>query len=44
MNTFCRRCKQYIRHDDNFGYCVRYNTQARHDDTCKTIIPTVVRD
>ncbi len=43
-NRFCRKCRDYIAHDEYFGYCIRYNCQARHDDTCKTILPTVVED
>lgn len=38
MDRFCRKCKEYKAHDDNFGYCFRYNTQARHNDTCKIVL------
>ena len=34
---FCRKCKEYIAHDEYFGYCKRYKCQARHDDTCEII-------
>ena len=34
---FCRRCSRYIRYDYNFGYCMKYRNQARHDDTCEII-------
>ena len=34
---FCRKCKSYITHDEFFGYCVKYQCQARHDDTCEVI-------
>jgi hypothetical protein len=35
---FCRRCYDYIAHDEFFGYCIKYNTQARHNDTCKIVL------
>ena len=41
MDRFCRKCKSYIAHDENFGYCIRYKCQARQDDTCKIILEMV---
>lgn len=38
---FCRKCKSYIKHDEYFGYCIKYNCQARHDDTCSVILEMV---
>lgn len=43
-NRFCRRCWDWIRYDDNFGYCTRYKCQARHDESCKIIREMVVTD
>ena len=34
---FCRKCWDYIAHDEYFGYCVKYGCQARHDNTCSVI-------
>jgi len=39
---FCRKCNQYIAHDEYFGYCIKYNSQARHNDTCEVIIEAMV--
>ena len=36
-NRFCRNCWDWIRYDDNFGYCTKYKCQARHDESCKII-------
>lgn len=38
---FCRKCKSYVKHDEYFGYCIKYKCQARHDDTCTTILEVV---
>ena len=38
MEKLCRQCRDnWIRYDDNFGYCTHYKCQAKHDDSCKTI-------
>lgn len=33
-NKICRKCKEYIKHDEYFGYCKRYDCQARWNDNC----------
>ena len=33
----CYKCKAYLKHDANFGYCKKYQCQARSTDTCKVI-------
>lgn len=33
----CYRCKLYLKHDSNFGYCKKYKCQARAMDDCKVI-------
>ena len=33
----CYKCKAYLKHDANFGYCKKYQCQARGTDTCKII-------
>ena len=33
----CYNCKYYLKHDDNFGYCKKYNCQAKSDENCKII-------
>lgn len=38
-SIFCRKCRSWLRFDDNFGYCKKFNCQARHDDSCKTVFP-----
>ena len=43
-DRFCRKCNEYLRYDDYFGYCKRFNCQARHDDTCKTVHPNIDGD
>lgn len=35
----CYKCKSYLKHDDNFGYCKKYNCQARNNDNCDIIEP-----
>ena len=40
-DKFCRKCYEYVEYDDNFGYCRKYNCQARHNDTCKIIMEMV---
>lgn len=42
FERLCGQCKHYKKHDDFFGYCFKYNCQARHDESCK-IIKEVVR-
>lgn len=37
----CYKCPYYIRHDSNFGYCKKYQCQARGNDDCDVIIPIV---
>lgn len=34
---FCYKCKAYIRHDNNFGYCKKFQCQARAIDDCEVI-------
>lgn len=34
----CRKCKQYIKHDEYFGYCVKFDCQARWNDNCEIIM------
>lgn len=41
FERFCRKCQNYKEHDDNFGYCYKYDCQARHDDTCTIILEMV---
>lgn len=41
MDKLCRKCKSYLRHDEYFGYCIKYNCQAKHDDNCKNILMVV---
>ena len=33
----CYKCKAYLKHDANFGYCKKYQCQARSTDTCRVI-------
>ena len=35
----CYKCSRYLKHDNNFGYCRKYNCQAKSDDSCETIEP-----
>lgn len=37
FERFCGQCKNYKKHDDLFGYCFKYNCQARHDESCGII-------
>ena len=43
-DRFCRKCQDWIRFDDYFGYCKRFDCQARHDDTCNTVHPNIKGD
>lgn len=38
---FCRKCWDWIRYDDYFGYCKKHQCQARHDDTCEVILEMI---
>lgn len=33
----CYYCKKWLKHDNNFGYCKKYNCQAKGDENCKII-------
>ncbi len=33
----CRKCYDYLEHDEYFGYCRKYNCQARYNDNCSII-------
>lgn len=37
----CYMCKKYLAHDSNFGYCKKYKTQAKSNDSCDTIVQTL---
>ena len=37
----CRKCKQYIAHDEYFGYCIKFNQQARYNDNCTLIMEMI---
>ena len=39
----CYKCKSYFKHDANFGYCKKYQCQARSTDTCKVIQEMIKR-
>ena len=37
MKLKCYKCKNYKKHDSNFGYCKKYDCQARGTDDCEVI-------
>lgn len=41
MKLKCYKCKTYLAHDSNFGYCKKYKTQAKANDDCKTVIQSL---
>lgn len=36
-SKICFKCRSYLRHDSNFGYCKKYKCQARGTDNCDVI-------
>ena len=43
MKLKCYRCKSYLKHDNNFGYCKKYNCQAKADEDCKIISKIAIK-
>ena len=38
FKRFCRKCRYYVQHDEFFGYCIKYDAQCRHNDTCEVVL------
>ena len=37
MTKKCYYCRNYIKHDEIFGYCKKYQEQAMGSENCKII-------